>query len=150
TSGVVTWMEERRRLFFGSSEVHTAQSQPITGTPIEVPVPRKVISVLVSIARRGGRLHTRSVAPLSVLLSVLKIENLALVDELTWELRSGLIGVTGQTGAGKSMIVGALKLILGERANHDLSRTGESLCSVEAIFELSSHLDQVNALLESS
>ncbi len=82
------------------------------------------------------------------MLSVLKIKNLALVDDLTWELGSGLIGVTGQTGAGKSMIVGALKLILGERANHDLIRTGESVCSVEAIFELSSHLDQVNALLE--
>ena len=84
------------------------------------------------------------------MLSVLKIKNLALVDDLTWELGSGLIGVTGQTGAGKSMIVGALKLILGERANHDLIRTGESLCSVEAIFELTSNLDQVNALLESS
>ncbi len=83
------------------------------------------------------------------MLSVLKIKNLALVDDLTWELGSGLIGVTGQTGAGKSMIVGALKLILGERANHDLVRTGESLCSVEAVFELSSNLDQVNALLES-
>ncbi|NLT71697.1 MAG: DNA repair protein RecN [Verrucomicrobiaceae bacterium] len=84
------------------------------------------------------------------MLSVLKIKNLALVDDLTWELGSGLIGVTGQTGAGKSMIVGALKLILGERANHDLIRTSESVCSVEAIFELSSHLDPVNALLESS
>lgn len=82
------------------------------------------------------------------MLSVLKIKNLALVDDLTWELGPGLIGVTGQTGAGKSMIVGALKLILGERANHDLVRTGESVCSVEAIFELSSNLDQVNALLE--
>lgn len=83
------------------------------------------------------------------MLSVLKIKNLALVDDLTWELGPGLIGVTGQTGAGKSMIVGALKLILGERANHDLIRTGESLCSVEAVFELDSNLDQVNALLES-
>ncbi len=82
------------------------------------------------------------------MLSVLKIKNLALVDDLTWELGSGLIGVTGQTGAGKSMIVGALKLILGERANHDLIRTGESLCTVEAIFELSDNLPQVNALLE--
>ncbi len=84
------------------------------------------------------------------MLSVLKIKNLALVDDLTWELGSGLIGVTGQTGAGKSMIVGALKLILGERANHDLVRTGESLCSVEAIFDLSSNLEQVNSLLENS
>ncbi len=84
------------------------------------------------------------------MLSVLKIKNLALVDDLTWELGSGLIGITGQTGAGKSMIVGALKLILGERANHDLVRTGKSHCSVEAIFELSNNLDQINALLEES
>lgn len=83
------------------------------------------------------------------MLSVLKIKNLALVDDLTWELGSGLIGVTGQTGAGKSMIVGALKLILGERANHDLIRTGETLCSVEAVFELDSNLEAVNAVLES-
>ncbi|HRQ88792.1 MAG TPA: DNA repair protein RecN [Bacteroidia bacterium] len=83
------------------------------------------------------------------MLSVLKIKNLALVDDLTWELGPGLVGVTGQTGAGKSMIVGALKLILGERANHDLVRTGETVCSVEAVFELDSNLDFVNALLES-
>jgi len=82
------------------------------------------------------------------MLSVLKIKNLALVDDLTWELGSGLIGVTGQTGAGKSMIVGALELILGERANHDLVRTGADHCTVEAIFELENNLDQVNALLE--
>ena len=84
------------------------------------------------------------------MLSVLKIKNLALVDDLVWELGSGLIGVTGQTGAGKSMIVGALKLILGERANHDLIRTGESSCSVEAVFELTNNLEQINALLEES
>lgn len=82
------------------------------------------------------------------MLSVLKIKNLALVDDLTWELGPGLIGITGTTGAGKSMIVGALKLVLGERANHDLIRRGESSCNVEAIFELSGNLDQVNALLE--
>lgn len=82
------------------------------------------------------------------MLSILKIKNLALVDDLTWELGPGLVGVTGTTGAGKSMIVGALKLILGERANHDLIRTGESHCSVEAIFELSGNLDQVNAFLD--
>lgn len=84
------------------------------------------------------------------MLAVLKIKNLALVDDLTWELGPGLVGVTGQTGAGKSMIVGALKLILGERANHDLIRTGESSCSVEAVFELGSNLPQVNHLLEES
>jgi len=84
------------------------------------------------------------------MLAVLKIKNLALVDDLTWELGAGLIGVTGQTGAGKSMIVGALKLILGERANHDLVRTGANSCTVEGVFELEANLEQVNALLEES
>ena len=81
------------------------------------------------------------------MLAVLKIKNLALVEDLTWELGPGLIGVTGQTGAGKSMIVGALKLILGERANHDLIRRGESNCTVEAVFTLTTNLGQVNDLL---
>lgn len=83
------------------------------------------------------------------MLTTLKIKNLALVEDLTWEPGSGLVGVTGETGAGKSMIVGALKLILGERANHDLIRRGESTCTVEAVFELS-NLDQVNELLENA
>ena len=59
------------------------------------------------------------------MLTLLKIRNLALVDELAWELGPGLIGVTGETGAGKSVIVGALKLVLGERADKSLIRTGE-------------------------
>ena len=70
------------------------------------------------------------------MLTLLKIRNLALVDELVWELGPGLIGVTGETGAGKSVIVGALKLVLGERADKSLIRTGEDTCSVEAVFEL--------------
>lgn len=71
------------------------------------------------------------------MLSLLKIRNLALVDELLWELGSGLIGVTGETGAGKSVIVGALKLVLGERADKSLIRSGEDSCTVEAVFEVS-------------
>ena len=70
------------------------------------------------------------------MLTLLKIRNLALVDELAWELGPGLIGVTGETGAGKSIIIGALKLVLGERADKSLIRTGEDFCSVEAVFEL--------------
>lgn len=81
------------------------------------------------------------------MLTLLKIRNLALVDELAWELGSGLIGVTGETGAGKSVIVGALKLVLGERAEKSLIRTGEETCSVEAVFELKDPAD-VNAVLE--
>ncbi|MEO5916542.1 MAG: DNA repair protein RecN [Luteolibacter sp.] len=81
------------------------------------------------------------------MLTLLKIRNLALVDELVWELGPGLIGVTGETGAGKSVIVGALKLVLGERAEKSLIRTGEETCSVEAVFELKDAAD-VNAVLE--
>ena len=70
------------------------------------------------------------------MLSLLKIQNLALVEDLAWELGPGLIAVTGETGAGKSIIVGALKLILGERADRGLIRTGTESCSVEAVFDL--------------
>ena len=81
------------------------------------------------------------------MLTLLKIRNLALVDELVWELGPGLIGVTGETGAGKSVIVGALKLVLGERAEKSLIRTGEESCSVEAVFELGD-TREINAILE--
>jgi DNA repair protein RecN (Recombination protein N) len=80
------------------------------------------------------------------MLTLLKIRNLALVDELAWELGSGLISVTGETGAGKSVIVGALKLVLGERAEKSLIRTGEDTCSVEAVFELKDP-QEINAVL---
>jgi DNA repair protein RecN (Recombination protein N) len=81
------------------------------------------------------------------MLTLLKIRNLALVDELAWELGPGLISVTGETGAGKSVIVGALKLVLGERAEKSLIRTGEDHCSVEAVFELKD-LGEIHSILE--
>ena len=81
------------------------------------------------------------------MLSLLKIRNLALVERLDWEIGAGLVGVTGETGAGKSVIVGALKLILGERADKGLIRTGEDTCHVEAIFDLQDP-SGVNCLLE--
>jgi DNA repair protein RecN (Recombination protein N) len=70
------------------------------------------------------------------MLSFLKIRHLALVEDVTWELGPGLLGVTGETGAGKSIIVGALKLILGDRADRSLIRAGEESCTVEASFHL--------------
>jgi len=81
------------------------------------------------------------------MLTLLKIRNLALVDELAWELGSGLISVTGETGAGKSVIVGALKMILGERADKGLIRTGEETCTIESVFELKDSAE-INAILE--
>lgn len=81
------------------------------------------------------------------MLSFLKIRNLALVEDVTWELAPGLVGVTGETGAGKSIIVGALKLILGERADRGLIRTGQDACTVEAGFHLQ-NTRQIDAVLE--
>ncbi|MEP2774924.1 MAG: DNA repair protein RecN [Luteolibacter sp.] len=81
------------------------------------------------------------------MLTLLKIRNLALVDELAWELGSGLISVTGETGAGKSVIVGALKMILGERADKGLIRTGEDTCTIESVFDLKDAAE-INAILE--
>ncbi len=80
------------------------------------------------------------------MLTSITIKNLALVEALTWEVGPGLVCVTGETGAGKSIIVGALKLILGERADRDLIRTGTDACSVEAVFRLEK-LQEVNAIL---
>lgn len=69
-------------------------------------------------------------------LASLRIKNLALVEELHWKLKPGFVAVTGETGAGKSVILGALKLLLGERADKNLIRTGSDSCTVEAIFEI--------------
>ncbi len=71
---------------------------------------------------------------MSVVLNHLRIKNLALVDELEWQMPPGFIAVTGETGAGKSIIIGALQLVLGERADKAIIRTGADVCTVEAIF----------------
>ena len=83
------------------------------------------------------------------MLSLLKIRNLALVDELNWEPQAGFLGITGETGAGKSVIMGGISLALGERADKSLIRSGESQCSIEAVFQLAD-TNALNAQLEES
>jgi DNA repair protein RecN (Recombination protein N) len=80
-------------------------------------------------------------------LRSLRIRNLALVESLDWDLASGFTVVTGETGAGKSVILGALKLVLGERADKTLIRTGADQCSVEAAFDLDD-VARINRFLE--
>lgn len=75
-----------------------------------------------------------STSAMPAVLTLLRIKNLALVEELEWQMGQGFIAVTGETGAGKSIIIGALQLLLGERADKSLIRTGADLCTVEAVF----------------
>ena len=70
------------------------------------------------------------------MLTTLRIKNLALVSDLTLELQPGCNVITGETGAGKSIIIGALNLVLGERADRALIRSGGDSCSVEAVFDV--------------
>jgi DNA repair protein RecN (Recombination protein N) len=79
-------------------------------------------------------------------LTLLRIKNLALVEELEWQMGSGFIAVTGETGAGKSIIIGALQLLLGERSDKSFIRTGAHLCTVEAVFS-GNDLQKLNPLL---
>src|SRR5438046_2291719 len=71
------------------------------------------------------------------MLATLRIKNLALVADLTLELQPGYNAITGETGAGKSILIGALNLVLGERADRTLIRGGNDSCTVEAIFDIS-------------
>jgi DNA repair protein RecN (Recombination protein N) len=68
-------------------------------------------------------------------LRFLSVRHLAVIDTLELEFEPGLSVLTGETGAGKSILVGAVGLLVGGRASSDLVRTGEEAASVEAIFE---------------
>jgi DNA repair protein RecN (Recombination protein N) len=69
------------------------------------------------------------------MLASLRIRNLALVENLEWTLGPGFTAITGETGSGKSIIIGALKLLLGERADKSVIRSGADSCTVEALFQ---------------
>src|SRR6478672_9807853 len=69
------------------------------------------------------------------MLRFLSIKRLAVIDVVQVEFGPGLNVLTGETGAGKSILVEAVGLLLGGRASGDLVRTGEETASVQAIFE---------------
>src|SRR6202051_3627032 len=71
----------------------------------------------------------------SPMLRFLRIKRLAVIDALEVEFDPGLNVLTGETGAGKSILVEAGGLLLGGRASGDLVRTGEDAATIEAIFE---------------
>src|SRR5204862_6503466 len=69
------------------------------------------------------------------MLRFLRITRLAVIDSVEIEFEPGLNVLTGETGAGKSILVEAVGLLLGGRASADLVRTGEESAAIEAIFE---------------
>ena len=81
------------------------------------------------------------------MLTSLSIQNLALVESLKWNINSGLTAITGETGAGKSVIIGALKLITGERADKNMIRSGEEKAQINGVFELESS-EEIDGILQ--
>ena len=82
------------------------------------------------------------------MLTELRIKNVAIIEALTLPLGPGFNVLTGETGAGKSIIVGALGLLLGERGASDVVRTGSDRATVEGVFDASGHSALLRALDE--
>jgi DNA repair protein RecN (Recombination protein N) len=81
------------------------------------------------------------------MLTELRIKNFAIIESLTLPLAPGFNVLSGETGAGKSIIVGALGLLLGERANTDVIRTGAERATVEGVFDVADRAE-IRALLD--
>jgi DNA repair protein RecN (Recombination protein N) len=82
------------------------------------------------------------------MLLELRIRDLAIIRQVTLPLAPAFNVLSGETGAGKSIIVGALTVLLGERAHADMVRTGAERASVEGVFDVSAHRDVLDALDE--
>ena len=80
------------------------------------------------------------------MIQSLSIRNIALIEQLTITFHSGLQVLSGETGAGKSIVVDAVNLILGGRADRSMIRSGCEKVSVEAVFDISES-SSVNELL---
>ena len=76
------------------------------------------------------------------MLKNLQIAHYALIDTLDVDFNNGFSVITGETGAGKSIILGALGLLMGNRADAKAIKAGEKKCSVEATFDIENlHLE---------
>ncbi|MCK5312242.1 MAG: DNA repair protein RecN, partial [Desulfobacteraceae bacterium] len=74
------------------------------------------------------------------------IKNFAIIDDIRIQFKDGLTVLTGETGAGKSIIIEAVNLILGSRASHDLIRTGHENAELEAFFDVDPESDQAKLM----
>ena len=79
------------------------------------------------------------------MLLQLSIHHLALIDDMTIDFEPGMNVMTGETGAGKSIVVDAVNLVLGERADRDLITSGEMKARVEAVFDIADTASNASA-----
>lgn len=70
------------------------------------------------------------------MLKTLRVNNFAIIDQLEIDFHQGMTTITGETGAGKSILLGALKLVLGERADLKALKNVDEKCIIEAVFEI--------------
>lgn len=82
------------------------------------------------------------------MLATLRIQNYALIDTVEIDFQQGFNVLTGETGAGKSILIGALNLVLGARSTSDVLRTGADKAQVDAIFLLKTPKKRLKALLK--
>src|SRR2546423_535189 len=81
------------------------------------------------------------------MLTELRIRNFAIIEQVNLPLSEGFNVLSGETGAGKSIIVGALGLLLGERASADLIRSGADKATVEGVFDIG-ELEEISVLAD--
>ena len=82
------------------------------------------------------------------MLRELHIENFALIDNMTVDFSEGLNILTGETGAGKSIVIDAINVLLGDRAGTELVRTGAERAILQAVFEIDNSAGLINELAE--
>ena len=85
------------------------------------------------------------------MLSELRLENYAVIDNLAVEFAAGLNLLTGETGAGKSILIDALALLLGEKASSDVIRANADRAVINAVFEVDQRTEtSINKILEAN
>ncbi|TCW37247.1 DNA replication and repair protein RecN [Thermohydrogenium kirishiense] len=82
------------------------------------------------------------------MILALSIKNIALIEEAEIKFEDGLNILTGETGAGKSIVIDSMMLLLGGRANKDIIRNGTQKATVEGIFLINSHRDLIHNILD--
>src|SRR5439155_16733743 len=115
--------------------------------PPGVDRPLSRAELLLHHAREAPLGRTPGTRRARAMLTELRIRNFAIIESLSLPLARGFNVLSGETGAGKSIIVGALGLLLGERARADLIRTGADRATVEGVFDIADR-KEISSLLD--